>query len=82
MSDGIYLGNRRPKSKKAVREAVAAGDDVVLEITRFGYEENKSVSELADGQYHFVGPDPYSKRDFYGTIKVVTKNGERKVTVS
>jgi guanylate kinase len=81
--DGIYIGNRRPKSKKAVKEAVAAGEDVILEVTRFGHEDTKTVSELPEGKYNFVGPDPYTKRDFYGTITVGhNRAGDRVVKVS
>jgi hypothetical protein len=69
---GIYVDYERPKSKKAVKEAVA--DDpsrVRIEATSlFGNEYDGSVSDAPDGTYTFVGPDPYRKRNFYGTIKV------------
>lgn len=76
---GIFLGFSRPKSKKAVREAVAAGQPVYLEATSlFGDEYDGSVYDAPNGTYYIVGPDPYTKRNFYGKVivtndKVVVK---------
>ena len=69
---GITIGYRRPKSKKEVKEAVAADPgNVSLEATSmFGNEYEGPVSEAPQGRYTFVGPDPYTKRSFYGTITV------------
>lgn len=69
---GIYVNYERPKSKKAVKEAVAADPaSVRIEATSvFGNEYDGPVSTAPDGRYAFVGPDPYSKRNFYGTITV------------
>jgi hypothetical protein len=68
----VFVRHERPKSKKAVKEACA--DDptrVRLEATSvFGNEYDGPVSEAPDGSYSFVGPDPYTKRNFYGTITV------------
>ena len=68
---GIYLsGYRRPKSKKEIKETLAQGGEVILEATSvFGNEYDGKVSDAPDGSYTFVGPDPYTKRNFYGTIK-------------
>lgn len=75
MTQGIYVEYRRPKSKKEVQEAVRAGKTVSLEATSmFGNEYDGPVDEAPDGTYTFVGPDPYTKRNFYGTL---TKRGER-----
>ena len=81
---GIWVkdegGNmRRPKSKKEVKELVADeggnGTYVAVEATSmFGNEYDGSVSAMPDGEVYFVGPDPYTKRNFYGTI--VKKNGK------
>lgn len=74
---GIYVGYRRPKSKKEIRELVKEGkaDQVSLEATSmFGNEYDGPVSEAPDGTYTFVGPDPYTKRMFYGNI--VKKGGK------
>lgn len=77
---GIFVGFERPKSKKAVKEAIAADPSRVrLEATSvFGNEYDGPVSEAPDGTYTFVGPDPYTKRNFYGNIKVV--GGQAKVS--
>jgi hypothetical protein len=69
---GIWINGQRPKSKKAVKEAVAAGESVALQATSvFGNEYDGPVTEAPDGSYTFVGPDPYTKRNFYGTIKKI-----------
>ena len=79
MSSGIRINGARPKSKKAVKEAVAAGGRVSLEGTSiFGNDYDGPVSEAPDGRYDFVGPDPYTARNFYGSITV--KNGVAKVS--
>ena len=76
---GVYVNGARPKSKKAVKEAVAAGGRVSLEGTSMmGNDYDGPVSEAPDGSYHFVGPDPYRARNFYGTITV--KGGVAKVS--
>ncbi len=56
MSHGIYINGRRPKSKKAVKDAIAAGERVTLESTSMfpGREHNGLVTEAADGRYDFV----------------------------
>jgi len=76
---GIYVNFARPKSKKAIKEAVAISPESVhLEATSiFGNEYSGPVSQAPDGSYSFVGPDPHTKRSFYGTI---TKLGN-KITV-
>jgi hypothetical protein len=73
---GIYIPGGRPKTKTAVKQAVAADPSRVrLEATSmFGNEYDGPVSEAPNGTYTFVGPDPYNKRNFYGTI-VVTASG-------
>lgn len=79
---GIYLKGRiRPKSKKEVR--FCKPEDVVVQGTS-PFDTlipdgccTRAI-DLPDGTYYFVGPDPYTSRKFYGTIKKF--NG--KVTVS
>ena len=72
---GIYVNYDRPKSKKAVKEAVTADPtSVQIEATSvFGNEYNGTLADMPDGQVTFVGPDPYTSRKFYGTI---TKTGD------
>lgn len=79
---GVFVDGRRPKSKKAVKEAVADNPErVSLEATSLhGGEFDGRVSELPVGgrvQY-FVGPDPYTARNFYGQV---FKNAAGKVVV-
>lgn len=83
---GIFLiderGTRRPKSKKEVKEVLAATPErVIIEATSLFGNEYNGVADLLplDEQYkgekiYFVGPDPYTKRNFYGTIEI--KNGK------
>ena len=71
---GIFIRDghqdHRPKSKKAIKEAIAADPSrVQVEATSmFGNEYDGPLSEMPDGRISFVGPDPYTKRNFYGTI--------------
>lgn len=71
MTQGIWINGTRPKSKKAIKEALTAGDEVVLEATSmFGNEYGGFINYAPDGEYSVVGPDPDRKRDFYVTLTV------------
>lgn len=75
---GIFIRGMRPKSKKQVREAVDNGEPVHLEATSmFGNEYDGLVEEAPDGNYYAVGPDPYTKRNFY--MQIVVSDGKAKV---
>lgn len=51
-------------SKKAIKEAIAAGKEVsVYVVDYFG------DGSIPDGKHSIVGPEPY-KRKFYGTVTV------------
>ncbi len=68
---GIYINGRRPKSKKEIRETVAANPGAVeVEATSaFGNEYDGPLPDWdGHGRITFVGPDPYTKRSFYGNI--------------
>lgn len=67
-------GEQRFKTKKSVKEAITTDPSQVrLEATSImGNEYDGLLSEAPDGTYTFVGPDPYTTRNWYGTI---TKNG-------
>ncbi len=70
---GIYLAGQRPASKVAIKRAVAAGDVDLISIeatSMFGNEYDGPLDEAPVGRINFVGPDPYNKRNFYGTIEV------------
>jgi hypothetical protein len=72
--DGIFINGRRPKSKKEIKEAIAADPaSVELECTSVfenDYNYTGPLDEAPVGRYSFVGPDPYRARNFYGTIIV------------
>lgn len=68
---GVFIHGRRPVSKKAVKQAlIDKPDNVSIEATSFfGNEFDGIATSMAIGsKVHFVGPDPYTKRNFYGTI--------------
>lgn len=69
---GIFVNGQRPKSKKAVKEAIAENPaSVRLEATSiFGNEYDGRVCDAPSGTYTFVGPNPNTDRRFYGTIKI------------
>ena len=76
--DGIFVNYNRPKTKKAIKDAIAANPATVsIDSTSMFGGYGGPVSDAPDGSYPFVGPDPYTKRSFYGTI---TKKGD-KITV-
>jgi len=72
---GIHINGARPKSKKAIREAVAAGERVTVEATSlFGNEFGGRLSDAPIGvDIFFVGPNPHNDRRFYGRIIVGPK---------
>jgi hypothetical protein len=71
---GLFIDGRRPTSKKQVKE-VAASEPWRIDVeatSEFGNEFGGALTGLEPGQtVTFVGPDPYSRRVFYGTIKLV-----------
>lgn len=77
---GLYINMARPKTKKAVKEAIANGVAVYAEATSFfGDEFDGLIYNLPEGhKVHFVGPDPTRARNFYGTI--IMKGGVLRVT--
>lgn len=69
MSDGIFIQGKRPASKKAVKDAVKAGLSVSIESTSMFGGYDGPVENMPEGKrIDFVGPDPYTKRNFYGSI--------------
>lgn len=82
---GIFVqteaGIRRPKSKKEIKDLLAIDpNNVGIEATSsFGNEFGGSAKDLPVGaKVSFVGPDPYTDRRFYGTLK----NNNGKLVVS
>jgi hypothetical protein len=73
---GIYISYNRPRSKKQIKEQAATDPSKIqIEATSvFGNEYDGPATEMPIGtQVTFVGPDPHTKRDFYGTIKRTAK---------
>lgn len=73
MTQGIWIGRFRPKSKKQVKEAIEKDPSSVrIEATSWsGNEFDGLASELDFGKrIYFVGPDPHRDRRFYGMIDV------------
>ena len=68
--NGVFIDGRRPKSKAEIRRFMEKGGVPVLENTSpFSSLGNEFLDTYnAAEQPAFVGPDPYSKRDFYGTF--------------
>jgi len=61
---------RRPKSKKEVRDTLTTEPErVSFEGTAFDGSDYDGPAEglPASAAVHFVGPDPFTKRNFYGT---------------
>ena len=76
MAQGIWISGRRPKSKKEIKEVIAENKyRVSIEATSLYRNEFSGLAvELPLGQkVFFVGPDPYTKRNFYGTIEMTEK---------
>jgi hypothetical protein len=88
MTDGIFIEDdngftSRPKSKKAIKEAMAKDPaSVIIENTSMhgGKGGRLTLAHFRGEQITFVGPDPYRDRRFYGTISVAAGD-EFKATV-
>ncbi len=89
MTQGLFINGRRPKSKKEVREFIDAAylsqvrnpgaflDYIRIEATSwFGnvYDGPLSDNERTN-PITFVGPDPHTKRNFFGRIEFSQKKG-------
>lgn len=72
---GLFVNGERPKSKKAVKEAIKANpESVSVEATSIFGEFGGALTDMPiDGSVTFVGPDPYKSRRFYGTVKRTDK---------
>lgn len=76
---GIRIDGLRPKSKKDIKDALKNGKNVYLEATSpMGREYDGNVKDMPDSIVYFVGPDPFTKRTFYGKV---VKSGD-KITVT
>jgi len=68
--DGIFINGKRPKSKKDIKDALlTAPHTVVIESTSMFGGFGGSALDMPEGiEIAFVGPDPYTRRSFYGTL--------------
>jgi hypothetical protein len=77
---GAYVNNRRPASKKALREALRDApatvkfDSTALMGPRSGDTIKAEPADIGTYSLSVAGPDPYSRRDWYATVSV--KNGK------
>lgn len=67
MQGGLYVEGRNPKSKAEVKRANIA-DVIFYDTSAFNSQGSMKLADLPDGNHTFVGPDPYTKRNFYGSI--------------
>ena len=78
----INGGVRNLRTKKSLKDAVKADPTAVTFYSTgmFGDQFNGPVSDLPVGAtLTVVGPDPYSKRDWYASV---TRNGKGTITVT
>jgi hypothetical protein len=71
MTQGVYVRGFRPKTKKALREAIATNPSgVSLEATSMsGNEYGGNIMHMPEGKtVYIVGPDPYIKRSWYANL--------------
>lgn len=70
---GAYVNGTRPKTKKALREALKADPStVVFDCTVMGRESDRFTAQhtVASGDVlQVVGPDPYRSRVWYASIR-------------
>lgn len=67
---GIFVNGRRPKSKKAVAAAVETRQNVVIEALDLIGSFSGNIRNMPENEeVHFVGPEPRTTRNFYGSIR-------------
>lgn len=77
----LPVNGKKILTKKALREAVAAvGIDAVMVFDTSGFDNRGTVplSALRSADV-IVGPDVYSKRDWYANVKPAPKTGVLRV---
>jgi hypothetical protein len=68
---GVFVGGQRPKTKKALREAVHKDPArVLVEATSiFGNDYGGPVLEMPEVKKIYIcGPDPFTTRNWYATL--------------
>lgn len=68
---GAKINGERPKTKKALREAMKAHPETVLFDRTAAFDGQGTIrgDELPRDTLQVVGPDPYAKRTWYASIK-------------
>ena len=77
---GAYVNGERPKSKKALKEAIKDPASVYFDPTSmFDNQTMIHGDQIPNGvSLSVCGPDPYNSRKWYATVTTV--NGNVKVT--
>lgn len=81
---GATVSGRRPASKKALREALASApetvefDSTAMMGPRAGDTIKATAADIGSYSLSVVGPDPYTRRDWYATVEV--KAGKLKLS--
>lgn len=74
---GLYVHGARPKSKKAIREELAANGTANIRVEATSFFGNEYEGRLDDApigtKVEFVGPNPHTDRRFYGRLIVTDK---------
>lgn len=78
----LIEGVGRPATKKALKTALAVDPSKVTFDTTSGFSARETISAydlVAGVSYSVVGPDPYTSRKWYATVKL---NAAGAITVS
>jgi hypothetical protein len=71
INTGAYVDNKRPRSKKALKDALNGAPGTVRfdSTALFGEQFNGSAGEIPDGVTLSVcGPDPYTARNWHANV--------------
>lgn len=69
---GAYIGNSRARTKKQLREALAADPTSVYfdGTSMFSHVTGYAAENVPDGTIiSVVGPDPFTKRSWYASVQ-------------
>lgn len=73
---GAYVNGIRPKSKAALRRALETAPETVRFDCTAMDQAGRNIYTTnipAGAQLSVVGPDPYTSRAWYGTVKLSSK---------
>lgn len=74
---GVKINGNWAPSKKAIKEAMTNAPETVQFVGTSPFQPLFAQGDqliLDDGtKLSFVGPDPFNKRNFYGTVENTTK---------